>query len=504
MVDPAGPLGPSDEERQEGERGGLARVAVGGVAWHGLSYLLGKLLVLVSTAILARVLTPEDFGVVGLALVFVMYADVVTDLGVAQALVYLPEKRSTSDAALALALAFAALLVGSCLLAAPLVASFFDRPDITNMFRVLSLSLLFAAAGQVPDALLRRSLAFKKRLVAELVRASVQGAVSIGLALAGAGPWAIIYGYLIGHAFWSIALWIQSGHRPSARFWRIEREDRKKLLAYGVPAAGNALLLSLVFNIDYLIIGRQLGSEALGYYTLAFRIPQMAIINVFYVLSGVAFPLFSRARDDPARLRRGYVTGMKLQTVYGVAAGAGMAVAAPLLITVIFGDKWQPSIVPLQALALYAAFRSLGIGAVDLYKAVGRPGVAATLSVVRLVVLAPALFIAAGAGIDAVSWTQAAVALGLAIMMQVVATRFIELPLSQLALAFAPAIAAGIGVAAAAMAVRLWLPGPDIPRLVATVAAGGAGGLAALWLADRGFVKESMSLIRSRRTAAST
>ena len=168
------------------------------------------------------------------------------------------------------------------------------------------------------------------------------------------------------------------------------RRWARPLLAFGLPAAGNVLLLSVVFDLDYLIVGRRLGAAALGWYTLAFRIPELAIINVFYVLSSVAYPVFALAKEDAGRLRRGYLTSIRLQTAYGLGAGVALAVVAPMAVHAVFGPRWAPSVVPLEALALYAAFRSLGIGSVDVYKATGRPRLALWTSVVRLAAVAPA------------------------------------------------------------------------------------------------------------------
>jgi lipopolysaccharide exporter len=475
---------------------GLTRMAVGGVAWQGLSYLLGRILVLATTVVLARLLTPGDFGLVALALVFIAYVEVATDLGVAQALIFLPADRRRNDVALAVSLLVSALLVTAAMLAAPAVARFFDRPDLTTMFRVLSISLLLGGAGQVPDALLRKSLRFRRRLLADLSRAFIQGSVSIALAAFGLGAWAIVWGYLAGGMAWLLVAWALVDYRPSPDIWRVTYGRARPLLAYGVPVAGNALLLSLVFDLDYLIVGKSLGTEALGLYTLAFRIPEMVIINVFYVLSAVAFPLFSLAREVPGRLRRGYLSVVRLQTVYGAAAGVGLAMVAPMLVPVVFGPRWEASIAPLQALALYAAFRSLGIGAVDVYKAMGRPGLAASLSFARLAVLAPALLIAVGSGIEAVAWTQAVVALVLALLMQAVACRVLGLPLSSLGAALVPAAAVALGTAAGAGAIRLWLPAPEWARLAAAVVAGGLAGILAVHAVDRRFLSDARSLLR--------
>jgi lipopolysaccharide exporter len=146
----------------------------------------------------------------------------------------------------------------------------------------------------------------------------------------------------------------------------------------------------------------------------------------------------------------------------------------------VFGDRWHASIVPLQALALYAAFRSLGVGAVDVYKAMGRPGMAVWLSIVRFVVLVPALLVATRWGIQGVAVTQAVVALVFAIAMQGLAARVLGLSMADLATAVGPAIAAGLAIAATGVVTGAVGPENDLVRLTLHVALGGGAALLAL------------------------
>jgi PST family polysaccharide transporter len=473
----------------------LSRTAVGGVVWQALSFVAGKVLVLASTVILARLLTPKDFGVVALALVFITYADVVTDLGVAQALVFLPAVARRTDAALTVCLAVSGAFVALAMLAAPLATSFFGHPEATGMFQVLSLSLLLRATGQVPDALLRKHLRFRPRTMAELNRALTQGAVSVVLAILSFGPWAIIDGYLVGCAVWTVLLWRFVGYRPSRGFWHLRGAGLRPLLAYGVPAAGTALLLCLVFNIDYLIVGRLLGADALAYYTIGFRIPELLIISVFNVISVVAFPVFSRVREDRDRLHGGYLLGLRIQAIYGMAAGVGLAMAAPMIVHVVFGPPWGPTVVPLEALALYAAFRSLGLGPHDAFRGIGRPDLLVKLSLLRLGVVVPALLIGASFGIDGVSWAQAAAALPLAIAMQLVASKVLGIRLSQILGALRPALTVSLGVALLMAPVRFWVVAPEPIKLALAIVAGFAGAVAAVLVIDRRLAAQVQTLL---------
>jgi PST family polysaccharide transporter len=206
--------------------------------------------------------------------------------------------------------------------------------------------------------------------------------------------------------------------------------------------------------------------------------------------------LFSRVSEDPVRLRRGYLTTLRLQAAFGVAAGAGLCVIAPVLVPVVFGSKWVASAGALGALALYASARSLGAGAMDVYKGIGRPGLAASVSVIRFAVLVPALLIAVDGGIEAMAWTQAGLALVFAVGMQAVASRIVGLTAADLWPALRPALALGAGAVIGAGAVVWGVAGDDAARLVAAIACGTTAGAAAVWLLDAQFVRDTRDLLR--------
>ena len=476
----------------------LRTSAVSGVIWQAVSFIGGKLLVLAATAVLARVLVPEDFGLVALALVVIAVLDVVADGGIAQALVFLPEERRRTDAALAGAVASSCLLTAAALLAAPGLAAFFGDPDVVPLLRVLSAALVLGAVASVPEALLRRRLQFRRSVAAGLVKAAVTGGVSVGLALAGAGAWSLVWGQLAGLVAVNIALWSLAGHRPDLRWWRLGWSDLRPLVRYGGAVAGSVLLSKAIFDIDYVVVGRALGTEALGFYTLAFRLPELAIISVFFVLSAVAFPVYSRAAADPARLRRGYLTALRVQALYGAAAGAGLAVLAPYVVLVVFGPQWRESAVPLAALSLYAAVRSLGAGANDVYKAMGRPGTALGLAALRLVLLLPVLVWATRYGIVGVAWAQVAAAAVFVVLMQGLAARVLGTSARHVLVALGPSLVAGAGVAAGAGAVRVLVGDAPVLGLLLGVPTGALCGLVALRVLAPRTLAEAALLLRRR------
>lgn len=426
--------------------GELARTGVRGAIWQGLAFASGRIIVLVTTIVLARLLSPEEYGLVALALVLMAYADTIADAGVAQALVYLPRTGVIARSALLISAALGTLLGLAAYLAAPWIADLFNLPDVTPLVQVLGISVLATSLGAVPEALLRRDLQFKKLTAAPVIRAATMGTVTLSLAFTGHGAWSLAVGTAAGSVAYAVTCWVLVGRNAPWQIWRVGTEALQANLKYGAPVAGSSLLARLIFDIDYLIIGLFLGAQALGYYTLAFRLPEVLIINVFFVLSTVLFPLYAQVRNEPERLRSGYLTSVRIQSLYGVTTGVGLAVVAPVLVPLVFGEKWMDAVLPLVFLSLYAAARSLGAGANDVYKAIGRPGLSIGVSLVRLAVLLPVLLFATQWGIVGIACAQFLAAVVFACGMQLVAAKVIQLRARALLRAVAPGLVCGAAV----------------------------------------------------------
>ena len=429
--------------------GELARTGVRGAIWQGLAFASGRIIVLVTTIVLARLLSPEEYGLVALALVLMAYAETVADAGVAQALVYLPRTGVIARSALLISVVLGTLLGLGAYLAAPLIAELFSLPEVEPLVQVLGISVVATSLGAVPEALLRRDLKFKKLTAAPVIRAATMGTVTLALAFSGHGAWSLAVGTAAGSVAYAATCWILLGKGGPWQIWRVRKDALKANIRYGAPVAGSSLLARLIFDIDYLIIGLFLGAQALGYYTLAFRLPEALIINVFFVLSTVLFPLYTQVQHQPDRLRDGYLKGVRVQSLYGMTAGVGLAVLAPILVPLVFGGQWSESVIPLVFLALYAAARSLGAGANDVYKAIGRPGISITFSIIRLTVLVPVLIVAAQWGIIAVACAQMATALLFAVGMQTVAAKVLHIKPKAMLRALLPAFACSVAVAMA-------------------------------------------------------
>ncbi len=468
----------------------LATTARKGFAWQGAAFVLARLSLLASTVVLARVLGPSDYGLIAFGLTVVTALNVVSDFGASQAIVYLPRLPRRIDAALAQGILGSVLLVALWVVAVPFLLDWLDKPDDTLMLQVLSLVLIFTSIGQVPDAVLRKSLQFQKRLPGEMARGLSRGVVAITLALVGFGAWSLVWAEIVGSIAYAIVCWIMVDHRPGPiRRW-FDLEEIRTLLGFGFPAAINGGLATVVLNVDYFVIISTLGATALGYYFVGFRIPELVVLSVFAVFSQVTYPLYAHVNGQPARLRRGYLVSMRIQATYGFGVGVAIAVASPVIVPVLFGAKYDATIPVMQAIAIYAVFRSLATGAVDVFKAVGRPQLGMWLGVGRIVLLVPALFLATRWGITGVAVAQAVMALLFTLVTQQIVCRVVDLSWPRLLRALTPSALVGVGTGVGAFLGMTLVPGPSWWSLIAAGVGSVLVGGTALVLLDRDIVKK--------------
>lgn len=473
---------------------GLAGRTAWGVVWALVATSGARLVWLLALAFLTRLLTPEEFGLLAFALVFILYVETVGDLGTGVALVRWP-----GDAARAAQVTFwvnlgtGLLWFGLTVALAPAVAAFFQHPEGEPVLRVLAASFLLKALGNTHDALCLKAMRFRARLVPELGQALARGVVAVALAWHGFGVWSLVTGYLAGLAVWVVGLWLVVPWRPR---WRMPGDLAAPMLRFGAPLVAVNVLAAVVHHVDLVIVGRVLGATALGLYQIATKVPEMTVILVVWVASKVLLPAFSALQGSPRALAGAYLAALRYVGALAVPAAAGLVLLAEPLVVTLFGDAWRGAAPILQALGAYAGLRALGSHAGDVLKATGRSGLLAGLAVVKAAVLVPALLIAASAGAVAVAATLAGVTtLTLALNLAVV-SRLLGLRPAQLGRALAPSLAAGATLALALVAWTLATGGLADPIVLAGGVLLGAGVyLAALWAVSPGlFVQLRASL----------
>ncbi len=475
----------------------FGRTTVHGTAWRYLAFISGKLLVFISTVILARLLTPDDFGLVGYAVTAITFLDIVNNLGVGSALIYHTEDERTSTTAFWLSLLFGVGLLCVGWIMAPYAGIYFRDPRVVPVTRALSFTFPINALGGIQASVLYKKLAFGRMLIPDITMALVKGAVSIGLAMFGFGAWSLIWGQIGGAFVSSVVYWIITPWHPSFAF---DTKVARTLVSYGMNIVWVDLISEVLLNLDYLLVGRYLGSVALGLYTLAFRMPDLMILQFARVLGQVVFPVFTHMREVPGNLTRAFSQVLRYVSLVTVPLGIGLALVAGPLVLSLFTSKWAGTIPVVRAIAIYAMLLSLVYNAGDAYKAEGRPQVIVWLSLARLTLLFPALWWAVtGAGsIIAVGWMQALVAFLGAILELYVAARLLHLSIGNLINALRPAVLSAVLMTVIVeLVLYLSAAAPAWQQLMFGVVSGAFAYCSALWVLERGVVLDVVHTVRS-------
>lgn len=475
--------------------GELATATVRGVAWGMVAMFAGRVVTLTVLAVLARILSPEDFGLVAFALVFILYLDTVGDLGTSAALIHWPERREeAAQLTFLVSMASALLWWGLTYALAEPVAAFFGSPEGRDVLRALAWSFPLRALGTTHDALLQKDLRFRARLVPELSMAAAKGGASLALALLGWGVWSLVWGQLAGIALWSAVLWLVVPWRPSRS---LPFSLIRPMLGYGKSIVAVNMLSAVTHHADLAVVGRMLGATALGFYQIAYKIPEVAITLLVRVTSKVLFPAFSRVHQTGTGLRDAYLTSLRYTALLTLPAAAGLVVLAEPIVLVFFGNEWRPSIPIFRALAVYAALRAVGTHVGDVLKATGRPGVLARLGVIKACLLLPALVHGGRSGAVEVAIAMTAVtAIGLLLNLGTIVVLDGVRP-GQLVRALGPALAA---TTVMVVGLQGWLtvvpaPGPAT-TLAMAVPAGAISYIATLAVWDPSLLRQALRAVR--------
>jgi lipopolysaccharide exporter len=468
-----------------------------GILWSGSAFLGGRVFTFLSTLVLARLLTPSEFGVVAAVLVYLSIIEVVSNVGFKATVVFEQEDGLTDrlNTAFTANLLFMGTLVAVGLAAAPLAAGFFGLEGHVGLFRLGALNGLITAVGNIHDSLLLRALDLRRRLIPQVVGPLVRGLVSIILVLAGMRAPALVIGFLAGSFASTCSLWLLTPFRPRLT---LDRETVRSMVPYGTGAMLLEVVAALGQRIDVAVIGRVLGDRALGLYVVAYRLPELLISSVAWNVSTVAFPALARKRAENAEgLMPATLQIVRYQALYAWPTGVAMAILSVPMVLVLFGDTWRDAagVIPPVALGL-AVIATVGpIG--DALKAMGYQRRMVVLAMVTIPIRVVAIIAVAEHGIVPVAYATAGTGVLHAVLLVLVARSLIGTRPREVATVLGPAAAAAAGVALGAGAVRWLMPTPAVAELVLGLAAGALGGAAALRLLPG----STMRLPRRARTA---
>lgn len=335
--------------RQSQTKGGFRGAVVRGLAWQSATRGTFEASKIIVAVVLARLLTPHEYGVAGMVLVVISLEQVLGGSAFASVLIQRPEiteeDKSTifwTTAGLGLSVCVVMVSVSG------LVAGFYGNPQVQPLFAVVSLDFLLCSLSQVQQALLVREMDFRSLEIRSMAGVVLGSVAAIAVAAAGGGPWALVVQQLTATGVALLLLWRFSPWRPRFMF---SKESLRSMRGFGARTSGTLVMFQLTQNTDNVLIGRFLGPLQLGFYALAYNIILLPVSRISAPLVLVLYPVFSRVQDDLKRLASIWLRVLRLTSAVAIPATLGLIVVAPDLVDVVFGHRWQPATPVIQILA---------------------------------------------------------------------------------------------------------------------------------------------------------
>jgi O-antigen/teichoic acid export membrane protein len=454
-----------------GTDGSLQHKAVRSGAWVGASSVGVSFLTFFRGIILARLLTPEIFGQMAIGLMAVRLLDIFTETGFGAALIHRQGRfEEARDTAFTLMVLRGVGLAALSLVVAPFFAWFYGQPSLTPIISVIGLTFLLTGVRNPNVIALQKELDFRRLTYLEQAGAFLSFAATVGLAFWLRNIWALVLAQLAGAAISSALsfLFIPGGVR-----FRLNAEVARELYRYGRYITGLVIVLFLTSELDNAVIGKLLGMQSLGYYTVAYTLANIPATYLSKLVAKVLFPLFSKLQSEPAALREEYARGLKLIAATVIPMAVFLMVLAPEIVGALYTTRWLPAVAPLQILAVFGACRALWMLNGYLYNAIGKPQVDFLAGLCRLATMS-ALLLPLTTRYGTVG---AALAVTLPMGAQFCAGTFLSRRLigAPLALTLRPVVVAGaqgIVIAAVLWVGRAWIPLHSWSELVTLLALG--------------------------------
>jgi O-antigen/teichoic acid export membrane protein len=422
---------------------------LGGFAWSMVTLAVTQVWRVAGAVVLARLLTPADYGLAGMALVFSSLVMSFSDLSLGSALV---QRRQITEADRSTVFWTSAgigllLMLGGMAVSGPL-AAFYGEPRVRPLFVVVSISFLLVALQMTQASLLLREMRFRAiniRVAAAIVVGGVAGVVA---AVLGLGAWALIVQQVVSSLVGVVLLWTFSSWRPRLIY---SRQSLRDLGGFGLNLFGARMLVYLNRNADNVLVGRFLGAGALGAYSVAYNLMLLPLDRLILPIQDTLFPAYSAWQDDLRRLADVWLRVLRVVAAIVMPAMAGLAIVAPDFVRVVLGERWLAAVPVLQILSIVGLVQSLAALGERALTAVDRTRTIFRFTVVECVVTVSAFAVGLHWGIVGVAVCYAAVTIPLHTSFAWLTARALGLTLREVLRGFR-----GVALATAAMAGACW------------------------------------------------
>jgi O-antigen/teichoic acid export membrane protein len=387
----------------------IKQKTINGMVWSVSERLSLQVVHTLISIVLARLLDPSEFGLIGMLVIFTSIAQSILDSGFGSALI---QKKDATDIDSS-SIFYFNLLIGIVLasilfFSAPFIAQFYEQPILTSLTRVLSLNMVINAFSLVQLSLLRKAMAFKKQFTVSIISVFISGICGILAAYNGLGVWSLVIQTLSNSISQATLLWIINKWRPTRQF---SLNSLKTMYSFGSKLLIAGLIETIFKNIYQTFIGKNYSAQALGYYSRATTMESAASVATSMALGQVIFPAFSPYQDDDETLRKVHSATIKMSMFLHVPLMIGLiAIAEPLFIFLLT-DKWADSIPYFQLLCVVGLLFPMVVQHYNLFRIKGRSDLHLKLEIVKYIMTGLAIFLTYKSGIFALLYGQIAVAI---------------------------------------------------------------------------------------------
>ena len=374
------------------------------ISWSFLERFSQQGIHFVISIILARLLLPEEFGLIAMLTIFMAIAESFINSGFGQALIQKQDITHTDECSIF----YFNILVGFCAagllcLSAPCIADFYNQPLLVPLTYVLSLNLIINSFGLIQTSLLTKHIDFKTQLKVSVIATFIAGIIGVIMALKGFGVWSLVVQSLSRNLFCTVLLWFFNTWRPSLVF---SLESLRVMFAFGSRLLLSGLLDTIFQNIYLVVIGKLFSPVKLGFYSRAKSLQQLPVFSLSSIVGRVTFSVFSSVQDDKPRLKRGVRKTLTMLVMINFPMMVGLAIVAKPLVLVLLTEKWLPCVPYLQLLCAVGMLYPLHVINLNVLAAQGRSDLFFHLEILKKILVVIAIAITYRWGIIAMIYGQ--------------------------------------------------------------------------------------------------
>lgn len=372
------------------------------LSWKFAERIAAQLVTVIVSIILARMLTPQDYGIIAIVTIFITFANVFVSDGFGSALIQKKEVDALDySSVLYFNIIFSIVLYAILFFCAPLIASFYDDgyEILTPVLRVLGLRIIVSAVNSVQQAYVSRKMIFKKFFWSTLIGTVLSAVVGIGMAYSGFGVWALVGQYLTNTTVGTVTLAVSLRKKPILSF---SFKRLKGMVGYGSKILGTSLLITGYQEIRALIIGKVYSSEDLAYYDKGRQFPNLIVTNINTSIGAVLFPKMAQEQDDKTRIREITRKSIRFSSYLMCPLMLGLAAVAEPFVKIVLTDKWLPCVTLLQIFCVVYLFQPIHTANMQAIKAIGRSDVYLKLEIIKKVIELVVLLIVMWISVEAI------------------------------------------------------------------------------------------------------